>query len=105
MIYTKLDLTGDRLFVRIFKQEGPRSPARAFLMNKYNSNRQAFLQTFFGNRSHEVIELNGFILEKHQNGITGGSEVAIYTKKAWNKRINFLKKKPTPSESVTIKQV
>lgn len=56
-----------------------------------NQTRQAFLLTFFGNDPYEVKEINGFYLEKHPNGNTGGSEVAIYSSDAYLRKTNFLK--------------
>lgn len=58
-----------------------------------NQTRQKFLQTFFDNKEpYGVQEVNGFILVKHPNGNTGGSEVAIFTKEAYKKHFDYQKR-------------
>ena len=57
---------------------------------KRNQTRQAFLHTFFDDSSiYGVREINGFVLLKHPNGNTGGTEIAIFTKENYETYLTF----------------
>lgn len=50
-------------------------------LNKVSNTRQAFLLSFFTpQKEYEEVAVNGFVLVKQINGITGEPIVAIYTK-------------------------
>lgn len=66
-----------------------------------NQTRQAFLLTFFGQDPYGVKEINGFFLEKHPNGNTGGSEVAIYTKASWKKKTQYIENQRESNKKLT----
>jgi hypothetical protein len=56
-------------------------------------NRNQFLLSFFSSEPHyEVVEVNGFFLEKQINGTTGEPIVAIYTADKWENKQAFLQK-------------
>jgi len=76
------------------------------LKQKNSHTRQEFLLTFFNpQEKYETREVNGYILLKHPNGNTGGSEVAIFTKESYKKYFEYKKgvatQMTTPSDKPT----
>ena len=61
-----------------------------------NQTRQDFLLTFFDTPHHySHIELNGFILERSFNAVTGRWQVAIYTHESWDYKQKYLERHKT----------
>lgn len=63
---------------------------------KSNQTRQDFLLSFFSPHPvYEVVEVNGFFLEKMIDGVSGKKVVAINSRKSWEAKRKYLDKVPT----------